>query len=82
MCTLLPWLGTPLIYQGGNGSVVAAGAMLAGFYLHRGVVGNAWGIFYACEESPFEHILSTEAHGVGGYLCHPPINDIVLLVVP
>ena len=46
------------------------------------VVFNAWGRVNACKESLFEHLLSDESQGVWGYLCHPPIDDIICLVVP
>ena len=56
--------------------------MLSSFYIHRWVVVNAWGRFGAYKESIFEHLLSTEAQGVGGGLCNPPINDIICHIVP
>ena len=56
--------------------------MLSGFYLHEWLFVNAWGRFDAYKESIFEHLLSTEAQEVGGYLCNTPINDIICHIVP
>ena len=54
---------------------------MAGLYLQWRVVVNAQDSLDVCKESLFGNLLSADSHGVGGYFCRPPVNDIVSLVV-
>ena len=74
--------------QGGNGSVVAAGAVEAGFCLHWWVVVDSRGIFDACKRIPFQAYLVRWVPWGGGVSlsyaliwCRQPCCNLVLVIV-
>ena len=72
-------LDASLVYM--SWSTGAAGDVVAGFYFHWWVVVDVQVRFNACKGTLLKHLFSDESHGVGGYLFHPPIYNVVGLVV-
>ena len=70
-----------IFHQGGNSCIVADDAVMAGFYFHWWLLVDARGRFNDSKETLIRHFLYDESHGVGGYLCHPPIYNVVGLVI-
>ena len=72
-------LDASLVYM--SWSTGAAGDVVAGFYFHSWVVVDVQVRFNACKGTLIKHLFYDEYHGVGGNIFHPPIYNVVGLVV-